>query len=330
MAEVFCCPACRGGLTGWPPSRNCLSCGKVVPVTEGVFVFTDDPDLNLKGERPYVGYDFIAGSYAEYQYAPDLEKKIHVGYGKAMAELLEAGKLILDVGAGPGKSDIEIAKNGYRVIAGDISFNMLRILSARLDKRQAEWVIPCRLNAYELPLTNRSVDAVMAIQFLHFVGDPASVVGEIKRVLRPGGLFIVNGSVETSPKDDLVSEIRGKARAYYGQVLMRIGARELRLSGGWPTREIRGNLSSSFRNFRNVRSEHLTFRYVKNAGWFLARLGSRYTAFQLGFDQKAHGEAMQEVRQRLTLEYGEGFEEIEQEYCSVHQLNIYSEGRHTI
>ena len=34
---------------------------------------------------------------------------------------------------------------------------------------------------------------------------------------------------------------------------------------------------------------------------------------------------MEEVRDRLILEYGEGFEEIEQEYASVHQLNIYSD-----
>ena len=170
----------------------------------------------------------------------------------------------------------------------------------------------------------------MAMQFLHFVGDPAFAVDEMKRVLKPGGLFIVNGSIETSPKDDTVSEITGKARAYYGQALKRIGVGELRLSGGWTTREIRGNLSSSFRDVRNFRSEHLTFKYVEKAGWFLARLGSRYTAFQLGFDQKAHDQAMQEVRERLTLEYGEGFEEMEQEYCAVHQLNIYSDGRNKI
>ena len=39
---------------------------------------------------------------------------------------------------------------------------------------------------------------------------------------------------------------------------------------------------------------------------------------------------MADVHDRLISEYGEGFEEIEQEYCSVHQLNIYSEGRNTI
>ena len=224
---------------------------------------------------------------------------------------------------------MEIARNGLRVIAGDISLNMLRILSSNLDETLAESVIPCRLNAYNLPLADRSVDAVLAMQFLHFVGDPATAVGEIKRVLRPDGLFIVNGSVETSPKDDIVSEIRERARSYYGQALKRIGVRELRLSGGWTTREIRGNLSSSFRNFRKVIGEHLTFEYSEKVGWFLAKLGSRYSAYQLGFDQKAHEEAMQEVRQRLTLEFGKGFEKIEQEYYSVYQLDVYSEGSRT-
>ena len=290
-----------------------------------VLIFTDDPDLKLEGNRPYVGYDSIAHSYAEYLHPPDLDKQIHLGFGKAIADLLEPGSLILNVGAGPGKSDMEVARNGLRVIAGDISFNMLRILSSSLDETLAKSVIPCRLNAYSLPLADRSVDAVMAMQFLHFVGDPAFAVGEIKRVLRPGGLFIVNGAIETSPKDDIISEITGKARAYYGQALKRIGVGELRLSGGWTTREIRGNLSSSFRAVRNFRSEHLTFEYSQKAGWFLARLGSRYTAFQVGFDEQAHEEAMQEVRGRIISEYGEGFEEIEQRYTSLHQLDVYSD-----
>ena len=324
MTEVFRCPACQRGLSGWPPSRECLSCRKSIPVTEGVSIFTDDPDLNLEGDRPYVGYDSIARSYAEYLYPPELDKQIHVGFSKAIAELLEPGRLILNVGAGPGKSDIEIARNGLRVIAGDISLNMLRILSSNLDEALAESVVPCRLNAYNLPLTDRSVDAVMAMQFLHFVGDPALAVGEIERVLRPDGLLIVNGSVETSPRDDIVNEIRERARSYYEQALKRIGVRELQLFGGWTTREIRGSLSSSFRNFRNVIGEHLTFEYSEKAGWFLARLGSRYSAYQLGFDQKSHDQAIKEVRDRLILEYGERFEEIEQEYTSVHQLDIYS------
>ena len=133
MTEVFRCPVCRGGLSGWPPSRKCLSCSTLVPVTEGVLICTDDPDLNLEGDRPYVGYESIVHSYAEYLHPPELDKQIHVGFGKAIAELLEAGKLILNVGAGPGNSDMEVARNGLRVIAGDISLNMLRILSSNLD-----------------------------------------------------------------------------------------------------------------------------------------------------------------------------------------------------
>ena len=194
-----------------------------------------------------------------------------------------------------------------------------------LDERLAEWVIPCRLNAYDLPLSDQSVDAVMAMQFLHFVGDPSSAVGEIKRVLKSDGLLIVNGPSEDSPKFDIVSEITRKARAYYGQALKEKGAGEFGFSGGWTARQIRENLPKFFCNFQTVKSEHLVFKYVQTPGWFLAKLGSRYTAYQLGFEQKVHVEAMQDVHDRLISEYGEAFEKIEQEYCSVHRLNVYSD-----
>lgn len=323
LSDIFCCPICKTCLEGWPPSLKCPSCGHTIQKTdEGILVFTDDPNLKLDGERQHIGYDTIANSYAQCLYPPELDKQMNVGYGKAIAELVGPGRIVLDIGCGPGKYDVEVAKRGCRLIAGDISLNMLKILSPNLRNTPAGSIIPCRLNAYSLPLLDQSVDAVMAMSFLCFVGDPPQVIGEIKRVLKPGGTFITNGRSDISPSDDIVSEI-SKARQYYSELLKEKGGKELKILGwSWTCRQIWENLPKFFRECQVVESDDLIFRYTSTPGWFLKRLGSRYTAFQIEVDQVIHEEVMREIRDRLISEYGRNFEDIEQEYCRTDRLIV--------
>jgi len=217
---------------------------------------------------------------------------------------------------------VEIAKRGHRVLAGDISLKMLKILSGKLEQAPERSIIPCRLNAYSLPLLDRSVDAAMAMQLLPFVGDPPLVLGEIKRVLKPGGMFITHGPGETqSPKDDVVGEINGKLRRYCDEALKRRGVNMLK-PPGWTNRQIWENLPKLFRTYSLVERDDLVFRFAETPRWFLQRLGSRYTLFQMGFDQGIHNEVMREVRERVAAEYGRDFEELEQEYCETHPLSV--------
>jgi ubiquinone/menaquinone biosynthesis C-methylase UbiE len=323
MTEIFCCPICKTGLRGWPPSLKCSSCEHTIQTDESILFFTDEPNLNLKGNKRYVGYDPVANSYAQYGHPEELDRQISIGYGKVIAELVGPGRTILNLGCGPGKYDVEIAKRGCRLIAGDISLNMLKILSSKLQDAPAQYIIPCRLNAYNLPLLDQSVDAVVALLLLGFVGDAPQVVSEIRRVLKPAGIFITEGPIDRSPTNDIVNEINGKIRRYYSEVLKEKGANELK-SLGWTHRQMWENLPKLFRSHRFVESEDLVFRFIETPGWFLRRLSSRYTSFQIELDQEVHDETMKEVRNRLISEYGKDFENLKREYCETHRLSVYS------
>ena len=322
IGHIFRCPSCGAVLKGWPPSSICGACGRKIPRKGGVLIFTDEPDLKLEGEGSYIGYDQVADSYAQHLYPEELDRQIWAGYGKAIAKLVGPGRVVLDLGCGPGKCALEIAKRGCRVIAGDISLNMLTILSSTLDQAPENSLVLCRLNAYDLPFLDGSLDAVVARYLLLAVGNPERVVMEVKRVLKPGGMLITEGPTERSPTDDIVSEVEMKARRYYDEALRRRGVDELK-APGWTERQMRENLPKFFRSFKLVESDDLVFRFTETPGWFLRRLGSRYSLFQVGLDQGLHEEAMDEVRRRLEEEYGKGFEEMGQEYREVHRLGVY-------
>ncbi len=46
------------------------------------------------------------------------------------------------------------------------------------------------MNALEIPLTDNSIDTVVANSVLHLISNPEKVISEIYRVLKKGGKFI--------------------------------------------------------------------------------------------------------------------------------------------
>lgn len=59
----------------------------------------------------------------------------------------------------------------------------------RLASRHSQAVAPLLAEAEDIPLPDATVDGVLSMVTLCSVGDPQSVLSEIRRVLRPGGLL---------------------------------------------------------------------------------------------------------------------------------------------
>jgi SAM-dependent methyltransferase len=101
---------------------------------------------------------------------------------EAVEWLLPAGAgRVLDLGAGTGKLTRELLARGLDVTAVDPSDGMLAELA-----RVLPGVPALTGTAEDIPLGDRSVDAVLMAQAWHWV-DPARAVPEIARVLSPGG-----------------------------------------------------------------------------------------------------------------------------------------------
>ncbi|MGW3727464.1 methyltransferase domain-containing protein [Streptomyces sp. NPDC000851] len=102
---------------------------------------------------------------------------------------------VLELGAGHGRDALYFAREGFTVQATDFSATGLEQLRAAARHQQlAERVTTAVHDVREpLPLPDASVDAVFAHMLLCMALSTKEihvVVGEIRRVLRPGGTFV--------------------------------------------------------------------------------------------------------------------------------------------
>ena len=99
---------------------------------------------------------------------------------------LDPGDWVLEVAPGPGYLAVELARLGLTVAAIDISRSFVRIgqghaarTGVKVDFRHGD--------AAALPFDNESFDAVVCRAAFKNFADPQGALGEMRRVLRPGG-----------------------------------------------------------------------------------------------------------------------------------------------
>jgi arsenite methyltransferase len=102
------------------------------------------------------------------------------------------GEHVLDIGVGPGLLAYDLARlvgDKGRVVGLDNAAAMVTLARARLaDFKQAECV---EGQATELAFPNSSFDAVVSTQVYEYVADMPRALGELHRVLKPGGRALV-------------------------------------------------------------------------------------------------------------------------------------------
>ncbi|HUS17811.1 MAG TPA: class I SAM-dependent methyltransferase [Chloroflexia bacterium] len=102
-----------------------------------------------------------------------------------------AGRRLLDLGSGMGGLLVALARAGADVVGLD--YNPAYCGIARLRARRYDLTLPLVVGAGEhLPFPNISFDAVINFDVLEHVADPGRVVGEIARVLKPGGVCLTS------------------------------------------------------------------------------------------------------------------------------------------
>jgi ubiquinone/menaquinone biosynthesis C-methylase UbiE len=122
---------------------------------------------------------------------------------------LSTGVTVLDVGCGAGEDSLALAHavgSTGRVLAVDLSQTMLREVHQKRTKRTSSVAThgddsepataPAAIDAtcasvLALPFENASVDRCRADRVLQHVSDAARAIGEMTRVLRPGGILLV-------------------------------------------------------------------------------------------------------------------------------------------
>ena len=102
------------------------------------------------------------------------------------------GERVVDLGSGMGPATVEAARRGASVVAVDPTPFMRHLLSVRRLAQRARRGISVVDGAAEaIPVVDGSIDALWSVNSMHHWTDLARALGEIHRVLRPGGRLVL-------------------------------------------------------------------------------------------------------------------------------------------
>ena len=108
---------------------------------------------------------------------------------------------LLEVGTGTGRIGVPLMERGANLVGCDLSSKMLA-------RQQIKWPAArlTQADAIALPYGAGGFDGVLAIHVLHLVGAWQAALREIRRVLRPGGVFVNSWNPHT--ENDIDTELR--------------------------------------------------------------------------------------------------------------------------
>jgi ArsR family transcriptional regulator len=146
-----------------------------------------DRAIELRRKESTKFFDEIAGRYGSLTQPG--------GGWQALAAALAAGfsgQTVADIGCGEGDLTMLLARFVKRVVAVDISAQMLRVVQERsAEAGVARRVAVEKGDLEKLPLDTGSIDSAFVSQVLHHAARPGKGLTEAARILKPGGRLIL-------------------------------------------------------------------------------------------------------------------------------------------
>lgn len=99
------------------------------------------------------------------------------------------GQRLLEVGVGLGTDHLQFARAGARTTGIDLTPRCVELTRLRLEQEGLEPDVH-QMDAEQLTFADDSFDAVFSFGVLHHTSSMEAAFAEIRRVLRPGGVFL--------------------------------------------------------------------------------------------------------------------------------------------
>lgn len=241
-----------------------------------------------------VSFDRAADSYDE-------TRRLTPEGSRATVELLEAElrtrQPCLEIGVGTGLIALPLHDSGVRMVGLDLSAAMLRKLAEKSGGRPAFPVV--RGDATRLPFRDAMFGGAIARHVLHLIPRWQDAVGELVRVVRPGGVLLLNiGTAEGRWEElqDRLETVAGPGSGRVGlnaadhalldETLGRLGARYRALPPIWersdstPARFFEEAEGRVFSWTWKVPEDRLAAAIDTTRAWALERFGSLDTVLE--------------------------------------------------
>jgi SAM-dependent methyltransferase len=147
----------------------------------GIFTY-EIPEMTvaMKANADFFGHPVWGPEYFENSHRNDIFRS---RWQSATGSL--DGKVVVDIGCGPGNFYATVGGSPKVLIGVDVSYGALKMA-------KEVGYTPLWADAQNLPLIDGFADLVVATATLHHCDDMAKVLSEAARLLRPGGLLVTD------------------------------------------------------------------------------------------------------------------------------------------
>ncbi len=114
-------------------------------------------------------------------------------YERKIAEtqqLLNPEMMMFEFGCGTGSTAIRHAPYVKHIHATDLSDNMIQIAREKAADAGVSNITFTSSTLAEVSVKDASIDVVLGLNILHLIDDRKAAIAKVKRILKPGGLFI--------------------------------------------------------------------------------------------------------------------------------------------
>jgi ubiquinone/menaquinone biosynthesis C-methylase UbiE len=151
-----------------------------------------------------------------------------------IAAPLSAASAILEVAPGPGFLAVELAKRGFAVTGLDISKTFVELARKNAEKAGVRVRFE-QGNASRMPFADRSFDFLICRAAFKNFADPMGALGEMHRVLRPGGRSLIIDLRRDASMTDIGRYVDGLGVSLVNRVVMKLTFRYMLLPRAWRT-----------------------------------------------------------------------------------------------